>query len=339
MTRRYSRQALYSKIGEDGQAAIQRARVLVLGLGALGAASADILARAGVGRLRIVDRDVLELSNLQRQVLYSEADLQSGLPKAEAARQRLSAVNSDIDIEAQVKDVSADNISELLRGCDVVVDGTDNFPTRLLLNDACLEQKTPWIYCGVIGSSIHSFPILPGDGPCFRCYIGEAPSPGSVDTCDTAGVLGPAVLMAVSLSTTAALKIITGQREALLRGLQMMDLWSGQFRRFGLKSDPDCRACQGHYDYLRGQKAETVARLCGRNAVQLSSSSQGIDLKALGQRLQPQGQVSANAFLLRYQPREWPQGEITVFPDGRLIVKGTNDVSQARSVASRYLGL
>jgi len=336
---RYARQALYPGIGAEGQAALARARVAIVGLGALGAAGADILARAGVGHLRIIDRDVLELSNLQRQVLYSEQDLADGLPKAEAARRRLSAINSSIKIEAELADLRPENARRLLRDVDVVLDGTDNFPTRLLINDLCLAQGIPWVYAGVIGASVHSFPILPGDGPCFRCYLGEAPPPGSVDTCDTAGVIGPAVLMAVGLATGELLKLLVGDRENLCRKLQIIELWPRQMRALGLSTDPDCPACQGRYEYLEGSAGGTSIALCGRDALQLSPATEAsLDLDALSTRLKPLGQVEGNRFLLRFRPADWPEGELTLFRDGRAIVKGTTDESRARSLYARYLG-
>ncbi|MDF1662277.1 MAG: ThiF family adenylyltransferase [Planctomycetota bacterium] len=337
---RYSRQALYAGIGKPGQARLAKSRAAIVGLGALGAAAADTLARAGVGTLRIIDRDILELTNLQRQILYSEQDIKDGLPKAKAAHKRLSLVNSEIEIESVVSDVTAVNIDDLLDDdFDIIVDGTDNFETRLLINDVAMKKKIPWVYCGVIGASIHSFPILPGETPCFRCYIGEAPPPGSVDTCDTAGVLGPAVLVAVGLACVDVLKILAGKTEALVHGLQMVDLWAGRHRRFGLKKDSQCPACLGQYDYLDGKGRSAEARLCGRNAVQIHPGEKAtIDLKALAERLSPLGVVEPNPFLLRFRPADWPEGELTIFPDGRSIIKGTNDLSRARSVLARFLG-
>jgi len=335
---RYARQALFSGIGERGQAALAEARVAIVGLGALGAASADILARAGVGALRLIDRDVLELTNLQRQVLYDERDLEAGLPKAQAALRRLGDVNSEISLEAHAVDLVPANARGLLGDVDLVIDGTDNFETRLLINDVCLAQGLPWVYCGVIGASVHSFNIRPGQPPCFRCYLGEVPPPGSVETCDTAGVLGPTVLVGVGLATMEALKMLAGQAESCARGLRVLDLWSGSFRSFELASDPGCRACQGHYDFLAGAAAP-AARLCGRNAVQLAPrDGQRVDLRSLAKRLSPLGTVTANPFLLRFEPSEWPEGELTVFPDGRIIIKGTEDFARARVLGARYLG-
>lgn len=335
---RYARQQLYAGVGADGQEAIAGATALIVGLGALGSAAADVLARAGVGTLRIVDRDILELTNLQRQVLYSEDDLASGLPKAEAARRRLGAVNSEIRIEAEVLDLGPDSITRLVAGATVVVDGTDNFETRLLINDACLKLGVPWVYTGVIGATIHSFPVVPGDGPCFRCYLGEAPAPGSVETCDTAGVLGPAVLTAVGLGSAEALKVLAGRRDALVRGLRIVDLWSGRMSQFSLAVDPDCPACAGRYDYLEGARAIEPARLCGRNAIQLPGTGRPLELESLASSLAAHGEVKANRFLLRFQPADWPEGELTVFRDGRRIVKGTEEVGRARSISAKYLG-
>jgi molybdopterin-synthase adenylyltransferase len=336
---RYSRQALFAGIGQDGQKKLEKSRAVIVGLGALGAAASDILARAGVGYLRLIDRDILEMSNLQRQVLYSEQDFRDGLPKAKAAQRRLELVNSDIKIESFVSDVTASNVDELIDDFDVIVDGTDNFETRLLINDIALKKGIPWVYCGVIGASIHSFPILPGETPCFRCYIGEAPPPGSVETCDTAGVLGPAVLVAVGLACTDVMKILSGKRNDIIQGMQMLDLWAGRHRRFALRSDPKCPTCSGQYDYLEGRRSVPQVRLCGRNAVQVNPPVRAtLDLKQLSEKLAPLGVIDANRFLLRFRPHEWPEGEMTVFPDGRAIVKGTDDFSWARSLCARFLG-
>jgi molybdopterin-synthase adenylyltransferase len=336
---RYSRQLLFAGIGAEGQQRLQQSKAVVVGLGALGAAASDLLARAGVGYLRIIDRDILEMSNLQRQILYSEDDLKSGYPKAKAAHRRLEKVNSSITIDSHVSDLTAANVDSLIDDFDVIVDGTDNFETRLLINDVAMKKKIPWVYCGVIGATVHSFPILPGITPCFRCYIGSAPPPGSVETCDTAGVLGSAVLVAVGLACTDSLKILSGARESLVHGMQMLDLWSGRSRRFKLKKDPRCQACNGRYDYLDGRGQGSEARLCGRDAVQLNPRAQvTLNLDELTARLGPLGEVTGNKFLLRFRPADWVEGELTVFPDGRAIVKGTNDLSRARTVFARYLG-
>jgi molybdopterin/thiamine biosynthesis adenylyltransferase len=334
---RYHRQSLFWGLGRVGQERLQASRALIVGLGALGAASADILARAGVA-LRIVDRDVLELSNLQRQLLYSTDDLALGLPKAELARRRLVAVNPEVEVEAHVLDLRAESIEALLDGVDVIVDGTDNFETRLLLNDASLKRGVPWVYCGVIGASVHTFPILPGDGPCFRCYLGEAPPPGSIETCDTAGVLGPAVLVAVGLACTEVIKILSGARDKLCRGLRVCDLWSGEMRSLGLREDPGCPACRGRFEALelKGSESSEI-RLCGRGAVQLPPRG-AVVLSELAERLRRLGEVTENRFLLRFSPREAAELELTVFRDGRVIVKGTEDFARARSLAARYVG-
>lgn len=335
---RYARQSLFQGIGAEGQAALERSKVVVIGLGALGAASADILARAGVGSLKLIDRDVLELSNLQRQVLYSEDDLAAGLPKAEAARRRLSRVNSSIAIEAVVADVVPETIREHAEDADLIVDGTDNFETRLLINDLALERSIPWVYCGVIGASVHSLPVLPGDGPCFRCYLAEAPPPGVVETCDTAGVIGPAVLVAVGIATGEALKILCGRRERVARGLQIMELWDRSFRLLKVKPDPACPACAGRFDYLAG-KASAAVSLCGRGAIQLQPRERSeLDLDAIASRLAPSGEASGNRFLLRFRPADWPEGELTLFRDGRVIVKGAEDPGRARALSARYFG-
>jgi len=337
---RYTRQMRYPPIGAEGQQRLLASRALVCGLGALGSVLANTLARAGVGHLRIVDRDFLELNNLQRQVLYDEADVAAGLPKAIAARDRLLKINSQIEIEAIVADVDHTNIGELLADVDVLLDGTDNFETRFLLNDASLKYRVPWVYGGCIGADGHTMTILPGETPCFRCLMSDAPPPGSTPTCDTAGILGPIINVIASIEACEALKILSGHRAAVSRTLTIFELWDNRIRQVKLDAlgeSAGCPACSGReFPWLDGQRGSHTAILCGRNAVQLSFPDRAsIALEALADKLSGVGEVTRNPFLLRLAVDPY---RITVFPDGRAIIAGTEDIAEARSVYARYVG-
>lgn len=336
---RYVRQMRYAPIGEAGQRALAASRVLVCGCGALGSVVANTLARAGVGHLRIVDRDFLETSNLQRQVLFDEADVAAGLPKAIAAQAKLQAINSAIEIEAIVADVDSTNVGSLFDHVDVVVDGTDNFETRYLLNDAAVQTGTPWIYGGCIGAEGQTMTILPGETACLRCLMPEAPPPGTTPTCDTAGIVGPIVNVIASLEALEAMKIASGNRAAINRSLSVFELWDNRIRQIDLsrlRDQTDCPTCQqGQYPWLLGTQGSRSAVLCGRNAVQLSPSGKALALDAVAEKLAPLGTVSRNQFLVRLAVDDY---QITIFPDGRTIISGTDDVSEARSVYARYVG-
>jgi molybdopterin-synthase adenylyltransferase len=336
---RYQRQALFFGIGREGQQRIGRARVLIVGCGATGSVLANNLARAGVGYLRIVDRDFVEGNNLQRQVLYDEDDVRQGMPKAAAAARRLRAINGAIEIEPHVTDVTADNVEELLAGVDLALDGTDNFETRYLLNDACLKLKIPWIYSGVIAAYGVTMTILPGDTACLRCVFPERPLPGTTPTCDTVGVLNGIVGAIAGLASTEALKHLVAS-DRLVRGMTWLDLWENTFERIELPRQPDCPACgQGAYDYLDAAIDEGGVALCGRNAVQVRpprGAEGALDLAALAVRLQPIGDVASNGFLLRLRV---DGHDVTVFPDGRAIIKGTDDLVAARSLYAKYVGM
>jgi adenylyltransferase/sulfurtransferase len=330
----------YPHIGEQGQRKLLAARVLLCGCGALGSVLANTLARAGVGHLRIVDRDFLELNNLQRQVLYDEADVAAGLPKAIAAEAKLRRINSQIDIQAIVADVAPSNIAALLDGVDLILDGTDNFETRFLLNDAALRFGIPWVYGGCIGAEGQTMTILPGQTPCLRCLMQDAPPPGTTPTCDAAGILGPIVNIVASLQACEAIKILSGNAQAINRSLQVYELWDNRVRSVGLdalREHAQCPGCQGlEYPWLDGRRGSHTAVLCGRNAVQLSfPERQAISLDGLSAKLQGIGRVSHNRFLLRL---EVDQYTVTVFPDGRAIIGGTDDVAEARTVYARYIG-
>jgi adenylyltransferase/sulfurtransferase len=339
---RYSRQILFHGIGAEGQRRIRESRVLLCGCGALGSAIADSLVRAGVGFLRLVDRDFVELSNLQRQVLYDEQDIAEQLPKAIAAGRKLARINSQVALEPLVTDIDHANMLALANGVDLIVDGMDNFETRFLINDAALETKTPWVYGGCVGSHGQVLPIFPGETACLRCLIGDVPGPGMAETCDTAGVIGPAVNVVAALQVVAVLKILAGRRDLVEPVLTIVDVWDGTMRKMNmgnLRERSNCPACvQGERDWLSGKKGSQTTILCGRNAVQISPSErQSLSLPEMAARLTSAGEVSQNAFLLRLTPAG-TECQLTIFPDGRAIIKGTNDVTVARSLYSRYVG-
>ena len=339
---RYAKQVLFAGLQEDGQRRLMRSRVLVCGCGALGSVIAETLVRAGVGFVRIVDRDFVELSNLQRQVLYDEQDVAERLPKAIAAANKLRRINSTVIIEPVVADVNAANVLELERDVEAVVDGTDNFEVRFLLNDASLETGVPWVYGGVIGSHGQTMTIVPGRTACLRCLIEAVPEPGTMETCDTAGVLGPAVNVVASLQSVEAIKLLSGRGESISQSLTVIDVWDGSFRRMrleGLRERSKCPTCVGgERQWLSGTRGSQTTVLCGRNAVQVSPSERlRVDFDELTAKLRGVGRVESNAWLLRLELRE-PAAEVTVFRDGRAIVKGTEDAAVARSLYARYVG-
>ncbi|MEX0703951.1 MAG: ThiF family adenylyltransferase [Planctomycetales bacterium] len=339
---RYAKQILFASLGEQGQAKLREAKVLLCGCGALGSVLADTLTRAGVGELRIVDRDFVELSNLQRQVLYDEADVESRLPKAIAAAEKLRRINRNVAIEPIVADIDHENILGFAAGRDLILDGSDNFEVRFLINDAALETGIPWIYAGVIGSHGQTMAVFPGRTACLRCLIEDVPPPGTTETCDTAGVLGPAVNVIASLEAVDAIKILSGQPQLVEPVLTIVDVWDGTFRRLNvgdLRDRGDCPACKGGgREWLSGARGSQSTVLCGRNAVQVAPQHKGrISLDELAGRLRGQGRVETNPFLLRFSLVE-PAFEITVFGDGRAIVQGTEDVAAARAIYARYIG-
>ena len=337
---RYHRQMILPQIGPEGQKKISASSVAVVGLGALGSVSANLLARAGVGRLLLIDRDFLELNNLQRQVLFDEEDLRENLPKAVAAQRKLKKINSEIEIEAEPSDLNPETIAELLEGMNLVVDGTDNFETRFLLNDFSLREKIPWIYGVAVATEGLAYVILPGEGPCLRCLFEEAPRPGTFQTCDTAGILAPAAHWVASFQAVEALKILTGGREAVDRRLWKADLWKKEFKAIDV-SDFQKKRCSGcktqDYPYLARERGSRTVSLCGRNAVQIfRSESSPINFQNLAQRLSSLGAVQYNDYLLKASITPF---EITVFTNGRAIIQGTEDAAQAKSVYSKYIGV
>ncbi|GAB4148500.1 MAG: thiazole biosynthesis adenylyltransferase ThiF [Planctomycetaceae bacterium] len=339
---RYSKQILFADFDRERQKKLASSRVLLCGCGALGTVLADSLTRAGVGFLRIVDRDFVEVSNLQRQILFDEDDVASQLPKAICAAEKLRRINSGITIEPIVADIDYTNIERFADGVDLILDGTDNFEIRFLINDTSLQMGIPWIYAGVIGSHGQLMTIFPHETACLRCLMENVPEPGSTETCDTAGVLGPAVNVIASLEAVEALKILSGQRERVDPVLTIVDVWDGTFRRMNLgdlRENANCPACKkGERLWLAGQQGSKTSVLCGRNAVQVSPpDSFQLNFEGLAEKLSNTVKVSVNPFLLRFRTAE-PECEVTVFRDGRAIVKGTEDLAIARSIYSRFIG-
>jgi molybdopterin-synthase adenylyltransferase len=332
---KYSRQILFSPIGVEGQAKLVHSKVAILGCGALGTAQANALVRAGVGTVRIVDRDFVEESNLQRQMLFDEADARESLPKAVAAERKLRQINSDIHVEGIVADADSGNIEEFIEGFNLVLDATDNFETRYLLNDAAVKLGIPWIYAAVVASYAATMTILPERTACLACIFPKSPR-GMHETCDTVGVIGPAVSWAAALQSTEALKILLGRQSELHGSLLAYDLWANRFQQLKAPRDPQCRVCVAHeYAYLE-QGGATHISMCGRNSVQIhQTESRALDLAKVKARLEQFGPVLANEFLLKCSLDSY---ELTVFPDGRVIVKGTQDPAVARGLYARYIG-
>jgi len=339
---RYSRQVLFTPIGTEGQERILASRAILIGCGALGSVLANILVRAGLGRLRIVDRDLVEMHNLHRQMLFDEDDVRADLPKAEAARRKLERINSQVAVEAVVDDVNHRNITELADGMDLILDATDNFETRFLINDLAVKTNRPWIYGACVGSTGMSMPILPRNTPCLRCLFDEAPPPELNPTCETAGILGPVVAMVACHQAMEAIKILAGRPEALDRRLLTFDAWTGRSTRVHVQNaydQGDCVCCkQGRYEYLQGLFAGRTITLCGQNAVQVFPGRETrIDLAALAERLRPvaRSQPRLNPLLLKVLIDDY---EITVFTDARAVIKGTSKPQEARAVYTRYIG-
>jgi molybdopterin-synthase adenylyltransferase len=340
---RYSRQILFAGIGEAGQEKLLASSAVLVGCGALGTVAANLLVRAGIGRLRIIDRDFVESSNLQRQTLFEEADARDALPKAVAAERRLRSVNSSVQVEGVVADLTPKNAADLVSGFPLILDGTDNFQTRLLLNDAAISLDIPWIYAAAVGSYGLTMTVLPEKTACLACLLekdDESPlrgeSPASEATCDTAGVLASAASAIASIEATEAIKFLAGETEALHGRLVSCDVWSGKFQSIRVSRNPECRACSHRdFTYLDGQ-AQPHITMCGRDSVQIHDRSRRIDLAELGRRLSAAAadQVRSNDFLLRCRIAPY---ELTVFADGRAVVKGTQDPAVARSLYARYI--
>lgn len=345
---RYAAQTRFAALGDEGQARLMAGRVLLVGCGALGSAIAESLVRAGVGAgegglLRIADRDFLERSNLSRQVLYTEKQADARLPKAIAAEQRLREINSDTRLDPRVADVTNTTLPELAEGVDVIIDGTDNFEARLLVNDYAVRHALPWVYGGVVGAEGRVMPIVPGETACLACLVPAPPAPGETPTCDTAGVLGPAVGVVASIQALEAMKLIQGARDSVSEGLTVVDLWSGRWRRLAVRREAECPCCVGRdFAWLDGRCGGGAAVLCGRGAVQLrpASGAGPLDLPSLRAQLAPLGEVTSNPFLVRLKlPADRGGHELTLFADGRAIVGGVENESEARTVLAKCVGV
>jgi molybdopterin/thiamine biosynthesis adenylyltransferase len=332
---RYSRQVLFSPIGESGQQKLAAAHVALVGCGATGAAAAGLLARAGIGALTLIDRDFVEESNLQRQVLFDEADARDSLPKAEAARRKIALFNREVAVHAHVADLTPGNIHTLLADAHIILDATDNFETRYLINDYAVEQQRPWIYSAAVAAYAVSMNILPSETACLACIFPEPPS-GTVETCDTAGILNTAVNFAASIAVTEALKFLTGSQSKMRRTLLSCDLWNNEWSQVSAAApNPACQVCaERNFRHLRGEGRPHIT-LCGRNSVQIHEHHRPVDLAALEVRLRPHGQVRFNQLLLRFTRGEHT---LTVFADGRAIIQGTTDPALARSLYARFVG-
>ena len=341
---RYSRQILFAGIGEAGQQKLLESSAVLVGCGAMGTSVANLLIRAGLGTLRIIDRDFVEPSNLQRQTLFEESDAQENLPKAVAAERRLRAINSAAKIEAVVADLTPQNARALLENFPVILDGTDNFETRLLINDASIALNIPWIYAAAVASSGVTMTILPGETPCLACLVesneqatdATEAAPRMEETCDTAGILNAAIHAVAAIESTEAIKLLIGQRQALHQRLISLDVWTNQSRSIRVARNPNCRACaQKNLRYLEGV-AQPHITLCGRDSVQIHERARNLDLAALHQAVAKTAtDVRSNNYLLRFKVNSY---DLTVFPDGRAIIKGTRDPAVARTLYARYIG-
>jgi molybdopterin-synthase adenylyltransferase len=339
LAERYSRQVLFAGIGAEGQKKLASAHVAIVGCGATGAAVAGLLARAGVGTLSLIDRDYVEESNLQRQVLFDEADANAALPKAEAARRKIALFNNSVTVQAHVADLVPANTHQLLNGADLILDGTDNFETRYLINDYAVEQGRPWIYAAALGAYAATMNILPAPltpaTACLACIFPKPPA-GPVETCDTAGILNTAVNLCASIQATEALKFLVGNRAQLRRSLFAMDLWSNE--RSEISNDrplPECAVCgRRDFSHLRGEGRPHIT-LCGRNSVQIHEHHRPVDFETMRRRLEPHGSVRHNSMLLRFERGDHT---ITLFADGRALIQGTTDITLARSLYARFIG-
>lgn len=339
---RYSRQTLFRPIGSQGQRKLMQSRVAIVGMGALGTVLANHMVRAGVGYVRLIDRDFVEMSNLQRQMLYDEEDARTSAPKATAAAKRLSRTNGLVEIEPHVTDLNPTNAETLLSGVDLILDGSDNFAVRFLVNDFSIKKGIPWIYGGAVSSRGVSMTVIPGETPCLRCMFGEAPAQGTTETCDTAGVIGPIIHVVASHQATEALKLLVGDRESLNKRMVHFDLWHNQHAAVDVSKarKTDCPACgHGHFEYLDAEyEGETIQSMCGRNSVQIHPIvPRKLELAEWADKFSVIGETEVNPFLLKFRPDA--EHTLVLFPDGRVIVQGTDDPTAAKSLYSRYIGM
>jgi adenylyltransferase/sulfurtransferase len=333
---RYSRQAVLPQIGPEGQQKLKDSTAIVIGCGALGSFEAEFLGRAGVGRLILIDRDVLELHNLHRQTLYTEQDVHDRLPKAEAAAKHLRGINSQIITAAIVTDVTASNIEDLIHPADVVIDGTDNFETRYLLNDACVKAGKPYVYGGVLGTQGTVMAVRPGQGPCLRCVYPDPPNPDGLPTCETHGVLNTAVAWVAALESTEAMKILLGEKPST-HPLTALDVWKGNVHHSPVERKSDCVCCAKHnFEFLNSTRGSSSTVFCGRNAVQVTPEKRFTpDFAFLSKHLSPLGKITANGMILEF---EVDGKRMVIFPDGRVLVMGTKDPAEARTLVAKYIG-
>ncbi|MFQ5963419.1 MAG: ThiF family adenylyltransferase [Candidatus Scalinduaceae bacterium] len=338
---RYSRQILLRHIGTERQRELTKSNAVVIGCGALGSVSSSYLTRAGVGHIKIIDRDFIEENNLQRQILFDEVDIKENLPKAIAAQKKLQKINTKINIEGIVADVNYANIEELTKGADIILDGTDNFETRFLVNDICVKDNIPWIYGACIESKGLTMNIIPSKTPCLRCIFETLPQMGTFPTCDSAGIIGTIASIIASIQVTEAIKILTRDFKSLRKTLLKVDVWDTKFKQLDvsdLKRLNNCPTCKTHnYEFLDAKDGVLTTLLCGKNAVQVMYRNIGkINFKQLAQRLRPIADISYNDFMLKFKIKDH---DFTVFPDGRAIITGTSDASIAKSLYSKYIGM
>ncbi|HEY31504.1 MAG TPA: thiazole biosynthesis adenylyltransferase ThiF [Dehalococcoidia bacterium] len=337
MTDRYSKQIIFPALGEKGQRKLSESHVVIVGCGGLGSMIATSLVRAGVGRVRVIDRDFIEYHNLHRQILFDEDDIRNELPKAAAAERHLRKINSSVEIEGVVADVNHGDIEELVSGADLIMDGLDNFEGRLLINDVSMKHGIPWVYGAALASSGMTTSFIPGKTPCFRCLSTNAPAAGLVGTCDTAGILGPVPFIIGSLQAAQAMKLLTGKVDKE-QHLTVIDIWQGIFQRFKTGYRKGCPACQGKYEYLEGKSRVATTSLFGENAVQvLNTSGSEVNIKEMALQLAQTTEVTYNEFMLRFQADE--EREMVVFADGRALVRNTNDESLAKALYAKYVGM
>ena len=333
---RFRKQILLSKIGREGQQKLAESKVLVIGCGALGSVICNNLVRMGIGAITIVDRDFVEWENLHRQILFDEEDVKQNLPKAIAVARKLERINSQVNIKAHIFDVNPGNILDMIKDVNCVIDATDNFETRYLINDACFKQSVPWIYGGVTGTGGMFYAFSFPEKPCLRCMMAEPPTPGQTETCDTVGILPMTVNITASYETTEAIKIILGRKDELLNKMVRFDAWNASLISFGLKPNPDCPLCaHGNYDYLNAKPSNESVTRCGRNAMQISFANKAdIDFLALSKILEQSGTTEYNDYLLKFNTADV---EISLFKDSRAIIKGAKDEADAKAIFSKYI--